>query len=369
MARVFARSAGYDEADVRGFVFEALGSLLGDGCRPGCRVLIKPNFLCPAPPERAMLTHPRVLRAAAEFCLDRGADVLIADSPAMGTFERVMSEGGFREALDGLDVECRPFRETKTVDVGPPFHRIELATDALEADLVINLPKLKTHTQMLLTLGVKNLFGCVVGMRKPEWHFRAGIDRERFADVLFRVAAAVRPAATILDAILCMEGQGPGKGGTPKTLGMLMASDDAVALDIAVCRMLGLEPDRLFTTRAARTHGAVPEEIEVVGGLPEVRGFQLPEITPLVFGPKPLHRFMRRHLVQRPAADERLCRLCGACWRYCPARAIAPEKGGLCFDYDRCIRCYCCLEVCPHGALRAKETAIGRAARKMLKMP
>jgi uncharacterized Fe-S center protein len=252
------------------------------------------------------------------------------------------------------------------VDVGPPFHRIEIAADAMNADLVINLPKLKTHTQMLLTLGVKNIFGCIVGMRKPEWHFRTGIDRERFAELLVRVYAAVRPSITILDGILAMEGQGPGRGGAPRELGIVMASTDAVALDIAVCRMLGVREQDLLTNKVAMQM-RLGADIDIDGKLPAVRDMKFPEMTPLVFGPKALHGFMRRRLVQRPVCDASLCRHCGECWRYCPANAITPELKGLSFDYDKCIRCYCCIEVCPYGALSAQETLTGKVVRKIVK--
>ena len=154
----------------------------GRGMRPiesGMRVLIKPNFLAPAAPERAMTTHPLVVRAVVEHVLGQGGRPTVADSPGRGSFERLLREGGYAQALAGLDVAVRPFRETVKVDIGAPFGRIDLAREAVQADLVVNLPKLKTHTMMLLTLGVKNLFGCVVGLAKPEWHMRSGIDRTR----------------------------------------------------------------------------------------------------------------------------------------------------------------------------------------------
>ncbi len=367
MDKVILRRAEYDYGTLRPLIFELLDGLAGDKIGDKSRVLIKPNLLAPAPPEKAVLTHPLIVRAAAEYVLQKGGLPLISDSPAMGTFERVMKESGIRGALKGLDVECREFKRSVVVDVGPPFNKIEIAEDAMNADVVLNLPKLKTHTQMLLTLGVKNLFGCVVGLRKPEWHFRTGVDREMFARLLVRIYRTISPAVTLLDGILAMEGQGPGKGGQPRHLGMLLAGADAVAVDMAVCRTLGLAPDSLLTNRMAAETGPVAPEILFDGAMPVIEDFRLPEITPLVFGPKRLHGFMRRHLVQRPFCDDSLCRQCGECLKYCPARAITVEKHKLRFDYDACIRCYCCLEVCPHGALHAVETLYGRMTRKILK--
>jgi ferredoxin len=131
--------------------------------------------------------------------------------------------------------------------------------------------------------------------------------------------------------------------------------------------MLGIKEDELLTNRLAVTMGLMPERIAIEGDLPAVRHMHLPAMTPLVFGPKGLQGLMRKHLVQRPACEISLCRHCGECWRYCPAKAIAPEMQGLRFDYDKCIRCYCCIEVCPFGALSAKETAAGNVARRILK--
>ncbi|MDH4232715.1 MAG: DUF362 domain-containing protein [Nitrospirota bacterium] len=365
--KVMLRRAEYECSTLKPLIFELLDGLAGDRIGKAGRVLIKPNLLAPATPDKAMLTHPLIVRAAAEYVLRKGGIPLIADSPAMGTFDRVMKESGIREALKGLDVECREFKRSVAIDVGPPFNRIEIAEDVMRADVVLNLPKLKTHTQMLLTLGVKNLFGCIVGLRKPEWHFRTGVDREMFARLLVRICRAIGPSVTLLDGILAMEGQGPGKSGLPRRLGLLLAGTDPVAVDMTVCRMLGLDPMSLLTNRMAAETGTAPPDIRVDGELQVIENFLLPEITPLVFGPKSLHGFMRRHLVQRPLCDDALCRLCGECWKYCPAGAIKAVNKKVRFDYDACIRCYCCIEVCPHGALRAAETVYGKVARKLLK--
>ncbi len=367
MARVLVRTAAYTYNTLKPLLFELFSALDQGAISKNSRVLIKPNLLAPAAPDRAMTTHPLIVRGAVEYVLEQGGLPQVSDSPAMGSFDRVMRDSGIAEALQGLPVDCRPFTESVLVAVGPPFHKIEVAAEAINTDIVINLPKLKTHTQMLLTLGVKNMFGCIVGMRKPEWHFRTGIDRDGFAELLVRICAAVRPTITLLDGILAMEGQGPGKGGRPRELDIVMASDDAAALDAVVCRMFGLGADKLLTNRAAVRLGLMPEEIVLEGELPAVADMQFPEMSPLVFGPKNLHGFMRKHLVQRPVCNASLCRHCGECWRYCPAKAIEPEIKGLKFDYDKCIRCYCCVEVCPYGALSAQETVLGKAVRKLVK--
>ncbi|MFO7710059.1 MAG: DUF362 domain-containing protein [Desulfobacterales bacterium] len=355
----------YDLHTLRAAVRETLERIGGLRIGIGTRVLIKPNFLAPARPERAMTTHPLVLRAVAEYMLAHGGRVLIADSPGMGSFDRLLRDGGYADALNGLDVELRPFKESVAVDIGEPFGRIEIAREAIEAEVVVNLPKLKTHAQMLLTLGVKNLFGCIVGLKKPEWHMRSGVDRRLFARLLVQIHRAVDPAATLVDGIVGMEGHGPGRSGTPRHFGVLVGSTSAMAVDEAICRFLGLPPEQLPTHRAAAELGLAPKGLKVVGDFAPVSGMRLPVLAPLTFGPRRMHRLMRKHLAQRPEADPRSCRMCGECWRVCPAQAITPDTMRIVFDYDRCIRCYCCVEMCPHGALRAIETMPGRLVRKI----
>jgi uncharacterized protein (DUF362 family)/Pyruvate/2-oxoacid:ferredoxin oxidoreductase delta subunit len=283
----------------------------------------------------------------------------------MGSFSKTLKTSGYDKTLRDLDVVFKPFETSARIDIGEPFGHIELAKDALEADLVINLAKLKTHSQMLLTLGVKNLFGCVVGYKKPEWHLRAGVDREFFAKLLVRIYCAIRPAITIVDGILALEGQGPGRSGTPRPLGVLVGSCNALEADRAICRMIDLDPDELPTNRAARKLGLLKETGLIQGDFHIVNDFAFPEQVPLTFGPKPLEKFMRRHLIQRPVVEETLCKHCEDCLEFCPAKAIATDRHQIVFDYDRCIRCYCCLEICPHGALRARETLPGKIVRRI----
>jgi len=365
MSIVIVKRVTYDYEKVKSTFCEVVDSIGQDLISKNSRVVIKPNLLMAAPPEKAIVTHPVLVRAAAEYAIDRGASVQISDSPAIGSFKKIIRESGIERALEGLPVEFKEFKTSVEVEVGEPFGRIEIAEDAVHADVVINLPKLKSHSQMLLTLGVKNLFGCIVGFAKPEWHLRTGVDRESFARLLLRIYQAVKPAVTVLDGILALEGRGPSKGGRPKHIGVLIGSADAVAVDIVVCKMLGVEPDNLLTNRMAKAMGLFPSEIRLEGDLPAVRDFRLPEITPLVFGPPLFHGLIRRHLVQRPVTDKRLCKECGDCQRYCPASAIGRDGERIAFDYDKCIRCYCCIEVCPHGAIRAEETLLGRIMRKI----
>jgi uncharacterized protein (DUF362 family)/Pyruvate/2-oxoacid:ferredoxin oxidoreductase delta subunit len=360
MSTVFIRQAAYDAQIIRPLIFEMLTSAQAPVIGAGTRVLIKPNFLAPAPPGRAVTTHPLLVRAAAEFALDRGARVQISDSPAMGSFARLLRVGGYTEVLAGLDVIAKPFAATTPVDVGDPFGVIDIAADAMQADVVLNLAKLKTHTQMMLTLGVKNLFGCVVGLKKAEWHLRAGVDRQMFARLIVGICEAVNPAYTIVDGILGMHGQGPGKSGTPREMGLLIGGASAHAVDHSICLLLGVAPQRLQTLACAREMGRFDGSVRINGNVQVQHGFQIPELGPVTTGPAYLDRFMRRFVIQRPVIAERACKRCGECWTICPATAIDQTEQGIRFDTERCIRCYCCLEVCPHAAIQAQTPVAGR---------
>jgi len=374
MSRVIVKQVSkYDYAvmakAIRG-IFDSCGGIT-EVVKPGQRVLLKPNLLGVSRPDDAIVTHPIVVRAVAELVLEAGAWPFVSDSPAMGTWKKLVVETGMVKALEGLDVPLYPFKRSKVVEAASPFKKIELAQEALEADVVINLPKLKTHSQMLLTLCVKNLFGCVVGMKKPEWHYRAGIHTDYFARLLVTIHNLVRPAFTILDGVLAMEGDGPGKSGTPRHLGVLMGGQDGVAVDIAVCHMIGLTPERLATNAVAiKEMGCRVDDIVLDGELPEVRGFKLPETGGLLFGPKFLHKWLRKYFLRRPESDRQMCKLCGECWKYCPALAIqGHKKKQLAMDYNKCIRCFCCVEVCPFGAMKTKVPLGGKALQLKKLLP
>ena len=365
MTPVIIREGAYDYSTLKPAIYDIIHVLNRKTFRKNDRVLIKPNLLLPARPEKAITTHPLVVRAVAEFFLDAGCSVTISDSPATGTFRRLLKEGEYDKTFADLDVEWAQFNTSVKKDVGEPFGEIDLAKEALEADYVVNVAKLKTHSQMLLTMGVKNLFGCVVGLRKPEWHMRAGVNRQMFTKLLVQIYRTINPCMTVIDGILAMEGQGPGKSGSPRHLGVLVGSKNAAAADAVICGMLGIKPERLPTHAVSRELGIVGDDITMDGTLPNVSHYKLPVLAPVTFGPGYLQGFMRKHLVQRPMADPVLCRLCGECEQYCPAKAINSDDEQLDFDYGKCIRCYCCIEVCPHGALRSQETRIGRLIRSI----
>ena len=355
------RCESYEREAVESSVRRAVDILGGISVfvRPGDQVLLKPNLLAARAPEKRITTDPAIVRSVARLVLEAGGTPAIGDSPALETLQRVARKTGMREVAEELGLELVDLVQPTPVSLrdGSVFRNLEIAARALEADVVINLPKLKTHSQMLLTLGVKNLFGTVVAQRKAEWHYMAGVDRDTFASLHLDIYQAIRPALTILDGVWAMEGHGPANG-RPRRANLIAAATEAVALDVSICHLLGV-PLRSFPLyRAARARGIGETEVSRIafrGDPPEtfrMKDFEVPSLDSLGVLPGMFGWFTKRFLVSKPVQEERECAGCGECAEICPAEAIQLKAKKLAFDYDRCIRCYCCQEVCPQDAIR-----------------
>lgn len=365
MAKVYIREADYNLKALKVIVGEMLDSQGPDWIRPQSRVLVKPNLLMPAQPAMGIVTHPYVVRAVVEYLLDKGAKVDLGDSPGVGGFRKILNESGYAVALKGLGVTPQAFKANVHVDIGEPFGRIEMADEVISADMVINLAKLKTHCHMRLSLGIKNMFGAIVGLRKPEWHMRTGVDRRQFAQLLVQIYEAIAPAFTLVDGITALEGQGPAKSGMPRELGLLVGGANGHAVDKTICTLLGMNPVELLTCAVARDLGVYDGIVHASGDIRIVDDFRFPELRSLSLGPESLNRFMRQYVIQKPVVDNKKCKLCAECWKACPANVIEHNDKGIRFDYNGCIRCYCCLEFCLHGAIRAREPLLGKIWRRL----
>ncbi|UFS71653.1 DUF362 domain-containing protein [Geomonas sp. RF6] len=351
-------------------LLQPLGGM-GRFVRNGERVLIKPNMLSAKPAEAAVTTHPELLRAVIELVQECGAVALVGDSPGFGSARRVAERSGMLPVIEETGAELVPFTEGVPVPGGGTFRRFELARPYLEADRLINLPKLKTHEMMTLTCCVKNLFGAVVGGEKAAWHLKAGADRALFARMLLEIYLLREPDLNIVDAIVAMEGDGPGSG-DPRHVGLLLAAENAVALDVVAARIAKMPEKLLYVEKEARAlslPGSAEKEISVHGvSLEEASGepFHLPAISDVQFGlPVFLKNRLRHQLTSRPEVVAEKCRLCGVCVRACPPQAMEIADGELRFDYPRCIRCFCCRELCPHAALRMRDGAFLKFIKKV----
>ena len=368
------KASGYGRDEIKSAVIRLLEPLGGMDAfvKPGEKVLLKPNMLSAKPPEAAVTTHPEVLRAVVELVLECGGLPLVGDSPGIGRCKAVAEKSGMMEVIRETGAQLAVFEETVEVPGTGVFKRFELGRPYMEADRIINLPKLKTHEMMTITCSVKNLFGAVAGPAKIAWHLKAGVDRELFARMLLEIYLLRKPDLNIVDAVTAMEGDGPGNG-DPRHAGLLLAGTNPVAVDVIAAEIAGIPKKLLYVERAAERLAMDGSDRSTIrtSGVPldeaKTSGFRLPRSTDVQWGLPPfLKNRLRRHLTSRPYALEEKCRLCGICRDACPPRAIKMENGTLIFDYDRCIRCFCCRELCPHGALGAREGALARIIKKCI---
>ncbi len=286
------RCGSYSEAELNPALDRLLEFLGGIErfVHPGAKVLLKPNLLRASEPEGAVTTHPSLVRRVAERVLGAGGMPFIGDSPAWGSLGRVAESAGLKKVSEELGIPLVPFNHPIRVENhgGRVYRRLTLDRAVLEADVIINLPKLKAHQQLLLSGAVKNCFGCVPGKRKAWWHFKAGNYENYFALMLVEVYQLVRPTLNIVDGVIAMEGNGPVKG-SPRPLGILLASEDAVALDRILCHALGVEAESWPILAAAKELEAGPlelGEIELVGESLEaiaVPDFKLPRMMSVGF--------------------------------------------------------------------------------------
>lgn len=368
------RCRTYERAQVEQAVSGALG-LLGGIERfvtPGANVLIKPNLIAAHPAASCVTTHPEVVRAVALAAATAGGVVAIGDSPGVGTFAEAAAASGIAAVARELDVPlrelCDPVEAARPS--GARFRRVLLARAAVEADVVINLAKVKTHQQMFLTLAVKNAFGCVVGREKAAWHLSAGCDAGVFARALVEICDAVGPALSLADGVVGMEGAGPSHG-RPRPLGFVAASADPFALDTVVTQLLGYRPEDLPVIVAAREACADglqvgvtdASRIAVVGcTMAELRVSRIepPPGGRLMFVPDSVGRVARRFVTARPRVRASRCSGCGVCVGSCPAGAMKMVDRRVRIDDTSCIRCFCCQELCPEGAVQVRCSLLSR---------
>ena len=363
---VLARCDDYEISRVRAAIAQLLEPLGGMGAfvKPGERILLKPNMLSAKSPEQAVTTHPTVVQVVAELVREAGGRALIGDSPGIGSFQRVAERSGIARAATESGAELIEFNTTVDLPGSGTFRRVTLARAYWEADKIINLPKLKTHEMMTMTCAVKNLFGAVVGAEKAGWHLKAGASREQFARLLLEIYLLKKPVLNIVDAIVAMEGNGPGSG-DPLQVGALIAGINPVALDMVAGRLAGIPAELLHVEREARRMGLVGtswEEIEISGealdSFPS-KPFRLPSGLDVQFGlPKFISTILKRQLTSFPVADRQRCVLCGICRDACPPVAIEIKNSALTVDQGRCIRCWCCRELCPHDAMLVRRSLI-----------
>ncbi|NLE67095.1 MAG: DUF362 domain-containing protein [Lentisphaerae bacterium] len=327
----------------------------------GQSVLIKPNLLSNRSPDLAVTTHPDVLRAVIRRVKEAGGVPAIADSPhSVFKIERVWEDTGIAAVSREEGAPLINLEKAGSTPVSAHGLEFGVAKPVLDADVVINLPKVKTHMLTVLTCAVKNMYGSIPGNQKTMLH-RKYPDVAAFARLLSEICIRVKPCLSLCDGVVGMEGPGP-SAGRPVRLGFLAASADPFALDRGMCRLLRI-PERAvpYLRHDPAPHAAGGARLELCFAGTTLDDLRLPRFArpSSILGrliPGGLVRMLGRYVWMRPFIGDR-CKACGLCVKACPAGALRMEPGASrpALDAARCIECCCCHEVCPHNAIEMRE--------------
>ncbi|MCX7821576.1 MAG: DUF362 domain-containing protein [Brevinematales bacterium] len=338
--------------------------------KKGKKVLLKPNILAGKEPEYAVTTHPVVFEATIKIFLENGFEVAAGESPPLEPLGIAAKKAGLLDVVEKYKI---PFYEFKNpIKISNPDGKLiksfNISEEILNFDIIVSLPKLKTHAQMYYTGAMKNLFGCITGLQKPHFHLRFP-DRDDFANMIVDLNLLLKPSLGIMDGIVAMEGKGP-QGGTPKKVGLIATSFDILALDLVCAELIGYKYIDIPIIKNALERKnffiSSPEEIEIVGEKIEnlkPSHFEKVKITSEVHFlqnkvPKPIINFINNITVPKPHFKHKVCIKCGKCISICPANALQFKNKNknkfVHIDYNKCIKCYCCDEICPVKAIELK---------------
>ena len=373
----------YDDATVKSALEAVLSPIRGlDWVREGMTVGIKANLVSAMKPEECATTHPALLCALTVMLRERGARVIIGDSPG-GVYtaafvNHVYSAAGLA-ACEAAGAELN--RDLGVADTHfPEAHVLKSFTYTAwldTCDAVIDFCKLKSHGMMGMSAAAKNLFGVIPGTMKPEYHFRFP-DMRDFARMLVDINDyfADKVMLTLVDAVEGMEGNGPTKG-TPRHIGVLLASASPHTADVICARLIGLSEDAVPTLQAARERGLLPDAVTLISTVPDkgAEDFAVSDFEHVavrrghLFTSKGrlVSKVLEKLLDSRPKLRESECVGCAKCANICPAGAITMQDKKAVINRDKCIRCFCCQEFCPTGAMKVKRTLIARMLVKSKK--
>ncbi len=365
----------YDSLLIQEKMIEAMNLIgLEPGIFAGKRVVIKPNLLSASAPEKSVVTHPEFFRAAVRMVKGYGGMPILCESPGFQPLSKVMKKTGYDRIAEEEGCEVADPKATAVLFHDSPcrFKRFEISSAVFDADILLNLPKFKTHGLTYITGAVKNLFGLIYGLNKSRWHLKAR-SKEEFSEFLLDYYTALlkgfeKPKVFIhlMDAVVGMEGEGPGAAGVPRKIGALVAGQDAVAVDAVATRVVGLRLEQVLTVTLGEKRGlgaGALERMELLGA--GLDAFQVRDYVPSkASGRTPVSRWplntslFKDLLLEKPVPSQERCTLCYQCKAICPGGAIGETRGGSgipAYDYDKCIRCYCCMEICPEAAIGLKS--------------
>jgi len=369
--------AGYEEAFIG--VKKAI-DLLGGAehfFSKGQKVFIKANLMRKSAPEQACITHPAITAAIAKLAIEAGATVVIGDSPGGVYNPQILKQlyraTGYEKMADEIGAVLNFNCAAKKVEIGGKVIReMNFIQPFFEADIVVNAAKLKTHAHATYTGAAKNMFGCVPGLEKAEMHFNYP-GTEDFANALIDISIKTAPVLSIIDGIVAMEGNGPGSG-DPRFVGVIIASKDMFAADLAAMEIVGIEKTDVPMMREAEKRGLVAEHIEILGDDIEklrISDFKRSDFVDnnILRGrvPKVFSGVLSKWLALKAVVDKEGCIGCGVCRDVCPAKTIKIKKGKAKIVRKDCVKCFCCQEFCPKKAISGKRNQVIAAAMAITK--
>jgi len=348
---------------------------------PGKKILLKPNLLSASRPELAVTTNPVFIESIIDIIKkNAGTDfeITIADSPGAATphtiknLKNVYEACGLKHLSKIKNVKLSMETEFSVISFkeGKVLKHLEIIKPVVDADIIINLPKFKTHSLTRISGAVKNMYGIVHGRTKTLLHTKF-LEIDKFSDMLLDIYMYKPPILNIVDGIIGLEGEGPGASGKPRNVGLVLAGTNGVALDCLISEIMGFRSGDVPLIRCAALRsfeGADKDKIEILGANIKdllIKDFKLPKNTPVDritknrFVKTYMLPFVRNNLYSSPYQNSEKCTLCQICIDICPEKAIILKNQDLVFDYKKCIRCYCCSEMCPYGAIDLKYSFIG----------
>lgn len=369
------KCSSYEPGELRQAVRRAVDLIGGMAkfVRPGEKILLKPNLLAARQPDRAITTHPEVMRAMIGLVREAGAVPFIGDSPggAVRGVERVWIETGMKAVSEQEGVKLINFETAGLVEKNidhPDIKTIHVSKYALEIDGIINMPKLKTHGLEIFTGAVKNLYGCVPGLRKGEYH-RLAPHPDDFGRLLGEIYLLFKSKIrfTLIDGVYGMEGNGPSSGDIRK-LEMILAGSDGLALDTMIVHLLGFKPDNIETIKYLRKRGAgesAISNIELSGDSADnfkLSGFKFPSTWHINMVPHFIIDILGKFIWVKPMIVPELCKNCMMCVDSCPVKAIKKVgRGGRPeVEAARCISCLCCHELCPYKSIELDKSFLAK---------
>lgn len=346
--------------------------------KKGDKVVIKPNLVSKRNPNDAVTTHPDFVNAVIRLAEDAGGIVTIAESPGgpynVPALKMIYNGCMMDKAIEGTNAALNYNTEFKEVSFpeGKIVKSFPIINPILDADVIISLPKLKTHAMTSYTGAVKNLFGVIPGTHKAELHFRLN-ERKPFCSMLVDICEFVKPTLSIMDGIWGMEGNGPTAGKNRHT-GLIMASQNPYSLDLAACTIIGYDPKEVDTVLDSINRGLTAKEPIIKGELIEnvlIKDFEKPEshfnLLKLISLPDALNAKLTSALASRPQINTDKCVGCGECMRCCPPHAIEMLNKRPKINTSVCIKCFCCQELCPKQAVQIKRPLLNKIMLSLLK--